>query len=499
MIAGWFAALSWAPPAWAGPPARPAERAEASPEDPQPPPATVDGPAVTSVEIVAVEVTGNEQVSARLIKNILDSEQIHPGAELIVPDDARITRARARLGATGYFSSVNIRLVPRFDGDERRRAELVVELEERPSLEVRRLYFGNSRFTPFRGGIELEERNFLGRSIHLGGGLIWGTVPRNVPFANRQQGYQLTVDAPQIASTKLGLGGRVYVLSASEPYRVSGALDDPNPRRFRTVDYSRIGGVFGGTWRVTPKLRLGADYRFERVDTQLPQDPRYIAPDGTETPIDLDLRDGPRRLTTLAFHLSYDGREAIEELGSGGRIAFDVGLGSPALGSEYEFVKLVAGGAYSFRLPWRHFITPSVLGGHVLGGPPRFERFYPGDAHDWTPGREFGMIWTTRNPLDVFGTGVDEVGFASILGRVDVEYSIPLFVRSRTRFFQSGHFFVSTGIFAVAGDAEQRRARRDDGELSAPVGFNADAGLRLETSIGTIDLSIGNGLRRSPL
>lgn len=458
-----------------------------------------DAVPVTSVRIVKVQVTGNEQVSKRLIVNVLESEAIRPGAELIVPDDARIYRARARLAATGYFSSVNIRLVPRFDGTDERRAELVVELEERPSLEVRRLYLGSSRFTAFRGGVELSENNFLGRSIHLGGGVIWGTVPRHVPFANRQQGYQLNVEAPQIASTKLGLGGRVYVLSASEPYRISGSVHDPNPRRFRTVDYSRIGGIFGGHWRVTPKLRLGADYRFERVDAQVPNDPRYVAADGTETPIDLDLRNGPRRLTALAFHLSFDGRDAIEEIGSGGRIAFDVGLGSPALGSEYEFVKLVAGGGYTFRLPWRHFITPSVLGGHVLGDAPRFERFYPGDAHDWTPGREFGLIWTTRNPIDVFGTGVDEIGFASIFGRVDLEYSVPLFARSRTRFFQSGHFFVSTGIFAMAGDADERRLRRDAGELAAPVGFNADAGIRLETSIGTIDLSIGNGLRRAPL
>ena len=65
-----------------------------------------------AVELVHVRVIGNEQVPNRLIKNILDTEEIHPGIDLIVPDDARVYRARTRLAATGYFNSVNLRLEP---------------------------------------------------------------------------------------------------------------------------------------------------------------------------------------------------------------------------------------------------------------------------------------------------------------------------------------------------------------------------------------------------
>jgi hypothetical protein len=35
--------------------------------------------------------------------------------------------------------------------------------------------------------------------------------------------------------------------------------------------------------------------------------------------------------------------------------------------------------------------------------------------------------------------------------------------------------------------------------MVAPVGLNADFGLKLDTSIGTFDFSVGNVLRRLPL
>jgi outer membrane protein insertion porin family len=33
----------------------------------------------------------------------------------------------------------------------------------------------------------------------------------------------------------------------------------------------------------------------------------------------------------------------------------------------------------------------------------------------------------------------------------------------------------------------------------APVGFNADFGLRLDTAVGTVSITVGNVLRRTPL
>ena len=59
--------------------------------------------------------------------------------------------------------------------------------------------------------------------------------------------------------------------------------------------------------------------------------------------------------------------------------------------------------------------------------------------------------------------------------------------------------FVSAGVFVVAGNRAMRDERQADGLMVAPPGFNANLGIRLDTSIGIIDISVGNVLRRLPL
>jgi outer membrane protein assembly factor BamA len=220
---------------------------------------------------------------------------------------------------------------------------------------------------------------------------------------------------------------------------------------------------------------------------------------GELRPIDLELRQGWHRLASMDASLRWDGRSTLRRAGQGGRVALDLSLSSPAIGSQYEYAKVIVGGAYTFRLPWGHWITPSATGGQVVGRAPRFERFYAGDLSAWTPGRELGLIYSTRTPIDVFGTGVDAQPFASIVGRLDLEYSIPLFRTTRLRFVDAGHFFFAIGTYGLAGKPAERRQRRADGLPSAGVGINADLGLRIDTRIGPIVISVGNVLRRTPL
>ncbi len=489
--------------AWAGPPAHPVTPAsdEGDPEGANGESAPGDAPELVAgtVAISRVEIQGLEQVSRRQIEQILEDAGIESGIVVQFPEDDRVAKARRRLAATGYFRRVTLRLDPEPSAEgEERRAKLVVDLDERPSLTVPRLYLGSSRLTPFHGGLEVEEQNFLGRSVHIGGGVVWGTVPPLVQ-ARRQQGYRLYAEAPRLAGSKIGVLGSAWFLSASEPYQVSGELGDPNPRRYRAVDYNRIGGLVGTTFAVTPDLRLGTDFRFELVDASPLQNPTRIEPSGEEVALDLQLEDGRHQLTSLDFSLRWDGRDKAMVLGTGGRAALDVSLASPVLGSSYEYVKLVMGAAYSFRLPWRHWITPSAVGGHVVGDAPRFERFYPGDQSDWTPGREMGLIYSTRRPFDLFGTGIDQIELGTVFGRVDLEYAIPLFRRPRTSFVEGGFFFFSSGVHAIAPGRDERAARRDAGLPAAALGLNGNLGIRLHTSIGEIDLSVGNLLQRLPL
>lgn len=450
-----------------------------------------------SVEVVGIELRGREQVSARQIEEILESEGLVPGTVVVWPEDPRVERARAALVATGYFWGATLRLVP--VAGSRDRATLVVELKERGSLEVTSLYLGSSTLTPFHGGVELVERNFLGRSVHLGGGVIWGTLPRGVPRANRQQGYKLFAEAPRVASSPIGVFGAAHFLSASEPFRVAGEANDPDPRLFHSVDYSRIGGKLGVSFPATSAWRFAVDYRFERVSAVLPQTAIWVTPDEEQRPIDLYLEADQHRLTSLDFAVSWDGREQFASLGKGGRFGLDVQLSSPALGSNYEYAKAVLGAAYGFRMPWGHWLTPSILGGQITGRAPRFEMFYPGDVSEWTPGREMGLVYSTRNPIDVLGTGIDEHDLAAYFGRVDLEYAIPLFRRPRTSLIDGGHLFFTLGAYVLSGDELTRQQRRIDALGVVPAGLNGNVGLRLDTSLGRVDLSFGNVVRRVPL
>jgi outer membrane protein assembly factor BamA len=487
-------AATAAPPARPRPPgAEPARRVDVGPRAPR----GDEAEEVTRALVIdRVEVAGREQVSARQIDRVLAREGVVEGAEILWPSDPRIERARDRLRATGYFKRVTLR-VETVDGSPDR-VVLLVDLEERSSVDLQELYLGTSRMTPLRAGMALAERNFLGRSIHLGGALLWSTLPR-IERARRQQAYRAFFEAPRLGRTVLGVLGSAYFLSASEPYRIGGAEDDPDPSLFRTFDYSRIGGLVGLTFSLMPELTLGVDYRFERIDAIIPQDPARVTDTGEIVEADIDMERGVHRLTAAHFGLVWDGRDEAFLVGKGGRFALDLQLSSPAIGSSYEYVKLVAGGAYSFRLPWRHWLTPSLSGGQIAGSAPIFEQFYSGDLSAWTPGREQGLRFSTRNPIDVFKTGIGKRTFGAIFGRFDLEYVIPLFRYARTRGVYGGDMFLSLGVYTLVGDRSERARRRELDERVAPVGFNANLGLRLDTAIGTIDVSIGNLLRRVPL
>jgi outer membrane protein insertion porin family len=449
-----------------------------------------------ALEIARVEIVGREQVSLRQIEAILAREGLVRGAEVLWPSDPRIHRVRERLRATGYFKSVNLALEP--IGDTEVQVALVIELQERSSVSIQEVYLGSSRMTPFHGGFQVVERNFLGRGVHIGGALVWGTLP-HIQQSRRQQAYKVFAEIPRLGNAPLGVRAQAWVISGAEPYRVAGASNDPDPSLFRGVDVGRVGGDVGVTFPVLPTLTIGVDYRFERVDALLPATPMRVHPDGHTEAVDLHLRNGAHRLTSAHFGLVWDARDEVILAGKGARIAFDLSLSSPAIGSQYEYVKLLIAGAYSFRLPWRHWITPSVAGGQIAGRAPIFELFYAGDLSAWTPGREQGLRYSTRNPIDVFNSGIDGRTYGVLFGRGDLEYTVPLFRRARTRGVYGGDLFIGAGVFTLVGTPAERKAQRAAHQRVAPAGFNANLGVRLDTALGTFSISVGNLLRRTPL
>lgn len=435
---------------------------------------------VRSLELSEIQVQGHRRISTEQILDHLASEKLRVGDVMLWPEDERVIRARERLLATGHFYRVSIKL--RLSGEDKQQAILVVEVKEHSSIVITDVYLGTSKMTPFHGGLQLVVKNILGQPLHMGAGAVFGTLPVRIRNARRQQSGRLFLESPQLPHTKIGVNASFFVLSASEPDRVAGELSDPDPHLFQTVDYSRIGGIFGLTFPLASEITLAVDTRIEHIHAYAPTNPY---------PRSFDLVVGSHRLTSTRLGGVWDGRKDVNRVGSGGRAALDIQLSSPLLGSSYEYIKIVGGGAYTFRLPWRHWLTPSFVAGYIVGQAPRFEQFYAGDLSDWTPGRELGLLFSTRNPIDVFNTGIDTVPFGQSFFRCDLEYVWPLFTESRVRGIHAGHIFWSTGIFTIVD------RNRDD--LLWPIGFNANFGLRLDTFLGTVDLSIGNILRRTPL
>ncbi|TPV96104.1 MAG: hypothetical protein B7733_06470 [Myxococcales bacterium FL481] len=450
-----------------------------------------------AVTIVAVRVRGREQVARSQIDAVLVAVGVEAGAVVSWPQDARVDELRARLMATGYFRQVTVGLLPHSSSPAR--GVLTIDLEERSSLVVEDLYAASSRFTPAHGGLALLERNFLARAVHFGGAWVWGTRPRNVPRARNQQAGRLHIEAPQLVGAAVGFTGTLFYVSASEPTRVAGSLSDPTPGLFRTLDYARLGGVLGVGVPVASALRLGVDYRFEQIDAVLPPRLDQTLPDGSVRPVDPRLIDGSSVLTSAEFSLRWDGRGQNPRLATGVRLALDVQWSSPLVGSDYEYAKVRGAAAYSFRLPWGHWLTPGLFGGQVLGQMPRYELFHPGDLNAWTPGRELGLTYSTRAPFDVLGTGVDTYALVHLFAAGNVEYTLPLFRRARTSWVESGQLYVMFGTYIVSGDTETRGERQQMGLPEMPVGVDANFGLRLDTSLGIVDLSAGNALRRLPL
>lgn len=461
----------------------------------------VEVPTQRAVEIVALQIRGRTQVTARQVTEALEAEGLVEGQQVFWPEDPRIDRAVQRLAATGYFDQVAIRLVP--IAAQTNRAWLIVDIHERGSLAIRQLDAASSLLTPFAGGFDLAERNLAGSRVHLGAAFVVGTPARvvpNEPKGHRQQAYEIYTELPVIAGTPLGVAASAYAILANEPYRIAGQYHDPNPANFDTVPYSRFGGELGVTIPFRADLRLGIDFRFEAIDATLPSAGAIqLLPNNELRELDLNLKSGLHYLSSAEFSFAWDERSRAAILGKGGHIRLDVELSSPAIGSSYEYLRVLIGGGYSFRLPWGHWLSPSLWGGQIAGDAPRFELILPGDLSDWTPGRTNGLQYSTRWPVDTFKTGVNAFALAHIGGRVDLEYGIPLFRRPRTSFVYGGYLFFSAGIFTLTGTRAERTRRRELDEMVAPVGLNADFGLKLDTSIGTFDFSVGNVLRRLPL
>jgi outer membrane protein assembly factor BamA len=437
--------------------------------------------------IERLEVSGNRRTATALIRGAL---LVRPG-DVVAPDDPRLEASRYKVLALGLFIDVRLRLER---GHARGHAVLVVEVAERGTLVIDNLWFGSSRAVEGWGGLELTDTNFAGRGLTLGAAALATSAPE-MPGAHVQQAYRLHFADDHIGRTALGVAAGLLYNNASEPYRVAGADSDGRPSNFAAFRYRRIGGLGSLGIDIGTFMRVRVDYRLENIEAQLPAVAVRTFDDGSLRPVDLGLRDGSSWLSTVAFTFERDTRADPVLTPAGSRLRIANELGTRLLGSTYEYYKLTVQYQQWWRLRWGHVLSFGGLVGVIVGAAPIYERYYLGDLDPLLPARALGLTLSTLPPRDLLRSGITRERYGPLAGRLLVEYAVPLF-RGR-RWIHGGDAFVAVGLVAVAS-YEDFSLRAGDAWQAVPLDLLLDAGVRLDTFMGSVHLTLGNVLARTP-
>jgi outer membrane protein insertion porin family len=464
------------------------EPAPAQPGDGEPP-LHEDNEFGPVIQIEEIDITGDTATQPEIIRRALP---ISVG-DVLHASDKRLRDARFKVLALGFFRDVTLAVRK---GSQRGQVIVDVHVVERGTLVLNRLWFGTTALSPWWLGLDVGERNLLGLGIAVGGGFIYAKQDGDVPGGRDQYAAELRVSDATVRGTPWGVSGAATLVHGSEPYRVAGPSDDNNPTSQRAFPYSRAGVRFGATYDVSALTRLSMGVRAEAIETTLPVAPTRTLPDGRVVAVDLHLDPGTSRVVTASFAFDRDTRPDPILPHAGGHLLISAELGGALLGGSYDFATIF--GRYEHYWPLgsdRHAIAVKLAGGVVVGNAPRFDRIHIADVDRMLTPRALGLVLSTSAPLAILGTRADKPTYGDLGGSATVEYAFQLFRGSGKRRVYGGDVFFGAGLWGLAEQADLHA--RDTGVTAAlPLDLYLDAGLRLDTDIGTFELTIANALGR---
>jgi len=432
----------------------------------------------------SVEIRGNTRTPKSEIRPLVPFEV----GETFVADDPRVEETRVRLLTTGYFLDVELSLRR---GRRRGWVVLVVRVEERNTLHLRRLFAGRSRSSAY-GGLDVGDTNLFGHGTSLSAAAVLSDDEQQafrVRFGERR-----FLGSPFTLSTVVShTDGREYfgtgdVLSS----RCSPALD--HRCRFATAYYRRTGIQLGIARDLGLSLRLDLGLRLEVIDADVPSAASTRV--GREiVPVDFDVAPGASSLVTSRAGIQYDTRNA-PFLPSDGILA-GLGVEATSLPGAYEFARLTLSGEAHIGLPWRHVLGLYGFGGVVLGDAPFFEQFYLGDLTDLIPDRSLDLSFNDLAAPNLLGTSIVEMRYEEIATRFEAEYVVPIF---RSRGFIYGlDAFARGGVVALASHDYVRDVPAGyEGMARFPADLTFNVGVRADSEFGFLGLSFANVLQFVP-
>ncbi len=478
------------------PPETPEQLPSAPPLEPEPAPPVEPEPELIPTSrddtelgpllyIDRIEVEGNTATQADVILRVLPLEPGH----VLRASDKRLHSARFKVLALGFFRDVRLELKK---GSARGKVVLKINVVERGTIVLNRLWFGTNELSPYWLGADLSERNLLGLGISFGGGFIYA-ASGEVAGGRDQWAGELRASDPSLRGTRFGANASLTLVRGSEAYRVTGS-GNPEPSELAAFPYRRFGGRVGITYDASALTRLAFSVRGEQINTELPVAPTQQLPDGRIAAIDLHLDPGTSDLFTLGFVYDRDTRPDPILSHSGGHIAFGAEVGS--LFSDYQFATLF--GRYEHYWPrsnGKHAIGLKLAGGVVVGTAPRFDRIHIGDVNRMLTPRAAGLVLSSATPFDLLGTRPDKPAYGDLGGSATIEYAVQLFRGSGKKRVYGGDIFFGAGLWGLA-EAADLRARDTSLRDALPIDLYVDAGVRIDTDIGIFELTIANALGR---
>jgi len=456
--------------------------AELSPDELQP----LDEPEPTGDEfgallvIETIEIRGNESTSARVIERALPVA----AGDRMRASDRRLRDARYKLLALGFFVDATLTMRR---GTARDHVVIVVDVIERGTVVLNRLWFGTSTSSVGWLGADVSERNFLGTGVTVGGGGVFA-ARGGIDDSRAQGALELRIGASEVLGSRWGWGMAFTGVRGSEPYRTGGALVSDAAGNFDAFDYHRLGTRLSAGYDVSGWTRLHLGLRVERVDATLPDAPLRTLPDGTALPLALHLVDGRSQIVTGSLGFDRDSRRDPVLPHDGMRVQVVVEGGVRALASDYHFATVAA------RLdrwwPVRrgtHAIGLRLAGAASFGDTPRFDRVHLSEVDRMIAPRAMGLTVSAAAAPDFLGTRGEDEPYGEVGGSAVVEYVARLF--RRREHVYGGDLFIGGGVWALA-------SRASPPELGNGVPFDlvVDAGLRLDTEIGIFELTLASAL-----
>lgn len=388
-------------------------------------------------------------------------------------DEAAVEDSRLQLLSTGICEAVRVRLDR---GSERGRVIVVFTCDERVTTSLDAFHLGSDRSTRFWAGAEISDLDPFGVGIGIGAGV----VASGDQLSARVSGL---LPAPLFDDTRLRLSLRY--LGGQE--RFVGPTGQRLAGRDVTsirVDYRRAGFDTGLLFDLAPFVRLDVGLAGDWLDPELPQAPAVqIERDGSARPFAFDLDPDIPVTFTASAALIWDNRDDPAFPTRGSRAALTARLG------QYDGVWGGLAGRYQryVLLPWNSVLQFDAFLGGMYGPAPFYARYFVGDLHPYIPARAMGLNFARRRgPVLVDAGGLEAARYETLAGRLGFEYRVPLGAGPHREPY-GVELFVSVGLVSLMSPDEPGAF-----DEAPPFDAAVDVGLRIETEIGVMGLSIGN-------